>query len=103
MTFRKHLLLLALLTFGMPAASQDSGGVPLAPGTKGGPVGLARPLPVTRPPLATAHDVQNGLTPADHQTIDQNTITNLRGDPGFLAGFALGTPLAASRQTLPND
>jgi hypothetical protein len=103
MTFRTQLLLLGLLTFSMPAVAQDSGGVPLAPGAKGGPVGLARPLPFTRPPLVTAHDLQNGLTPADHQATDQNTITNLRGDPGFLSGFASGTPLAASRQTLPND
>src|SRR5580704_3734270 len=84
MTFRTQLLLLGLLTFSMPAVAQDSGGVPLAPGAKGGPVGLARPLPFTRPPLVTAHDLQNGLTPADHQATDQNTITNLRGDPGFL-------------------
>jgi hypothetical protein len=97
------LLTLAMPGFGGPAMAQDTGGVALAPGSKGGPVGLARPLPVTRPPLLTAREAQNGLTPADHQAADQNAITNLRGDPGFLAGFSQGTPLAPSRQTLPFD
>jgi hypothetical protein len=106
MASRLRLLLLALLTFSVPAMAQDSGGVVLAPGLKGGPVGLARPLPFTRPPLVTARDLQGGLTPADHQAMNQDTIAHLRGDPGYLSGFALGTPLAASRQatqTLPND
>lgn len=98
MTFSIPLPLLAVLTFGMPAMAQDSGGVALSPGIKGGPVGLARPLPFTRPPFVTAHELQGGLTPADHQATNQNTISRLRGDPGFLSGFALGTPLAASRQ-----
>jgi hypothetical protein len=105
MTFRAQLPLLALLTFGTPVMAQDTGGVALAPGSKGGPVGLARPLPVTRPPLVTARDLQGGLTPADHQATNQDTISRLRGDPGFLSGFAFGTPLAASRQpaqTLPS-
>jgi hypothetical protein len=44
------------------------------------------------------------MTAADHQAADQNAITQLRGDPGFLSGFQFGTPLAGSRQTaLPND
>jgi hypothetical protein len=100
------LPLFALLTLGMPAMAQDSGGVALAPGVikKGGPIGLARPLPYVRPPLVTAREAQGGLSPADHQAIDQNAITNLRGDPGFLSGFAFGTPLAPSRQAaLPDD
>lgn len=94
------------LTIGAPAVAQDSGGVGLAPGTNGGPVGLARPLPYTRPPFVTAHDLQGGLTPADRQQKNQDMISRLRGDPGFLAGFSGGTPLAASRQplaTLPDD
>jgi hypothetical protein len=87
------------------ARAQDSGGVALQPGLNGGPHGLARPLPFTRPPFLTAHDVQNGMTAADHQAQDQAMISRLRGDPGFLSGFSLGTPLAPSRQaqTLPND
>jgi hypothetical protein len=102
-----HLVLFTLLlTTSLPATAQDSGGVGLAPGLKGGPVGLARPLPYTRPPLVTAHDLQGGPTAADHQAINQNSITKMRGDSGFLSGFALGTPLAASRQpvqTMPDS
>jgi hypothetical protein len=52
----------------------------------------------TRTPFMTAHDVQNGMTSADHQAQNQNMISALRGDPGYLAGFSMGTPLAASRQ-----
>ena len=91
---------LALMACSVPAMAQDSGGVPLAPGitAKGGPVGLARPLPFVRQPFQTALSVQNGMTAADHQAADQNAITALRGDPGFLSGFSMGTPLAASRQ-----
>src|ERR1700733_7016229 len=92
---------LTLAAFSVPAMAQDSGGLRLAPGINGGPVGLARPLPYPRPPFVTAHDLQNGMTAADHQAADQNAITQLRGDPGFLSGFAFGTPLAASRQPLP--
>jgi hypothetical protein len=94
-------LLLIGGTLAVPALAQDAGGVRLAPGLKGGPVGLARPLPFTRPPLLTAQDLQGGMTSADHQAQNQAMITRLRGDGGFLAGFALGTPLAASRQPVP--
>jgi hypothetical protein len=103
MAGRFILPILALLTSAIPAAAQESGGVRLAPGIKGGPVGLARPLPFTRPPLLTAHDLQNGMTSADHQAQDQDMISRLRGDPGFLSGFSFGTPLAASRQQVPDD
>jgi hypothetical protein len=96
---RTSLVAMLLLGAAMaPALAQDAGGVRLAPGLKGGPVGLARPLPFTRPPLLTAHDLQGGLTAADHQAQNQAMITRVRGDAGFLAGFAFGTPLAASRQ-----
>jgi hypothetical protein len=98
MTRRILLPILALLAFGSAAMAQDAGGVSLAPGIKGGPVGLARPMMFVRPPLLTAHDLQNGMTPADRQAQDQSMITALRGDPGFLSGFSFGTPLAASRQ-----
>ena len=101
---RPWLPLLMLLASGAPAVGQDSGGVHLPPGTNGGPVGLARPLPFTRPPLLTARDVQNGMTAADHQAQNQDMISRLRGDPGYLSGFASGTPLAASRQPpVPTD
>ncbi len=105
MTGRSVFPLLAMLALATPAVAQDAGGVRLAPGINGGPVGLARPLPFTRPPLLTARDVQGGMTPADHQAQNQAMISRLRGDAGFLAGFSFGTPLAASRQvqTLPDD
>jgi hypothetical protein len=101
---RKSIAVLALLTLGFPALAQDAGGVRLAPGANGGPVGLARPLPFTRT-FVTARDVQGGMTGADHQAQNQAMISKLRGDPGFLSGFSFGTPLAASRQVpvLPDD
>jgi hypothetical protein len=105
MTRRTLVAVLALLALGAPAMAQETGGLRLAPGLNGGPVGLARPLPSTRMPLMTAHDMQNGMTAADHQAQNQDMITRLRGDPGFLSGFSFGTPLAASRQApvLPDD
>jgi hypothetical protein len=94
---RLFLGALALMAASIPAMAQDAGGVRLAPGVNRGPVGLARPLPFTQT-FVTAHDVQNGMTAADHQAQNQNMIARLRGDAGFLAGFSMGTPLAASRQ-----
>jgi len=100
MTMIKRILVpaLALMAFGTQAMAQDAGGVRLAPGVNTGPVGLARPLPFTQPPFITARDLQNGMTAADHQAQNQAMITRLRGDAGFLSGFSMGTPLAASRQ-----
>lgn len=106
MTSRTIFPILAVLAMAAPAAAQEAGGLALAPGTNGGPVGLARPLPFVRPPFLTARDLQGGITAADRQAQHQNMITKLRGDAGFLAGFSFGTPLAASRQqvqTLPDD
>jgi len=88
----------ALLCLGRPALSQESGGLGLDPHVGDGPHGIARPMLFTRPPLQTAQGVQNGLTAADHQAQDQAMISRLRGDPGYLAGFSFGTPLAPSRQ-----
>lgn len=90
--------LLVLLAVAAPAMAQDAGGLRLASGLNGGPVGLARPLPFTRPPLVTARDLQGGMTPGDRQALNQAMITRLRGDAGFLVGFAMGTPVATSRQ-----
>jgi hypothetical protein len=108
MTHRILLPVIALLALGGQVMAQESGGVRLAPGANNGPVGLARPMPFTFPPMLSAHDAQNGMTPADHQTQNQNMISRLRGDPGFLSGFSFGTPLAASRQvqsspSIPDD
>jgi hypothetical protein len=98
MTCRALLPSLAVLLLGAPAMAQDAGGVSLAPGIGKGPVGLARPLLSAPPPFLTARDLQNGMTPADHQAQNQNMITRLRGDAGYLAGFSFGTPRAQSRQ-----
>jgi hypothetical protein len=106
MSRRSLLPILVLLALGAPAMAQESGGVPLAPNIKGGPVGLARPLPFTRPPLVTAQDLQGSVSPADRRAQHQDMISRLRGDPGFLSGFSFGTPLALSRQpqaSLPDD
>jgi hypothetical protein len=96
------LAALAALAFAAPAGAQESGGVPLAPGAIGGPVGLARPLPFVQT-FITAHDVQGGMSAASRQSLHQNMITRLRGDPGYLAGFSGGMPLAPSRQPPPPD
>lgn len=96
------LAALAALAFAVPAGAQDSGGVRLAPGAIGGPVGLARPLPFVQT-LITAHDVQGGMSAADRQSLHQDMISRLRGDPGYLAGFSGGMPLAPSRQPPPPD
>ncbi len=94
---RAYMAVVALMALSAPAMAQDAGGVRLAPGLNGGPVGLAKPLPYTQTYI-TAHDMQNGMTAADHQAKNQSMIGRLRGDSGFLAGFSMGTPLAASRQ-----
>jgi hypothetical protein len=97
MVKRALMAALALTALSLPAMAQDTGGVRMAPGVGAGPVGLAKPLPFTQT-FITARDVQNGMTGADHQAQNQNMISRLRGDPGFLSGFSMGTPLAASRQ-----
>ena len=58
MANRTMIAALGLLAFGGHAMAQDAGGVRLAPGLHGGPVGLARPLPFTQPPLLTAQFVE---------------------------------------------
>jgi hypothetical protein len=95
-------VLAALLLMGLtaPAMAQQSGGLMLAPGINGGPVGLARPLLSAPMPFITAQQAQNGMTSSDHQAKNQAMITKLRGDAGFLGGFQFGTPLAGSRQQM---
>jgi hypothetical protein len=101
MRVRSTLLAMALLAMALPATAQESGGLRIAPEAKGGPVGLARPLPEARA-LITAADMQGAMSPTDRQAQHQSMITRLRGDPGFLGGFAFGQPLAASRQQVPS-
>jgi hypothetical protein len=101
MRVRSTLLAMALLAMALPATAQESGGLRIAPEAKGGPVGLARPLPEARA-LITAADMQGAMSPTDRQAQHQSMITRLRGDPGFLGGFSFGQPLAASRQQAPS-
>jgi hypothetical protein len=102
MRIRTTLLASALLALALPAAAQESGGLRIAPGAKGGPVGLARPLPEVNTWI-TAADLQRGISPTDRQALHQDMITRLRGDPGLLGGFAFGQPLAPSRQVQVGD
>ena len=103
---KRAIILAGLLLASGPVLAQEVGGLGLDPGIGDGPHGLARPLPANRNPYFTAHDLQGTTSASDHQTQDQAMITALRGDPGYLAGFAFGTPLAPSRQPttgLPDD
>ncbi len=95
------LPILAVMALSVPAMAQDCRrGAARArhQWRTSGPCSAAAVRPA---PFVTAHDVQNGMTAADHQAQNQNMITKLRGDAGFLAGFSMGTPLAASRQARP--
>jgi hypothetical protein len=92
----------ALLALAAPAMAQESGGLHISAAAGTGPHGLAQLLPQVRT-LITAADVQGGMTAADRQAKNQDMITRLRGDPGFLSGFSFGQPLAASRQPQPVD
>ncbi|MBK1656810.1 hypothetical protein [Paracraurococcus ruber] len=104
MTRRLIPVLALLATVVLPAAAlaQDSGGLDLSPQALavGGPRGLARPLPFVFPGI-TAGDLQAGPTPAERRQQHQQRIAKLRGDAGFLEGFAFGQPRAASRQPPP--
>lgn len=99
------IAVLTMLVSALPAAAQETGGMAIAPQFlgQGAIKGLARPLLSARTPFLTAHDVQNGMTAADHQAQNQNMITRLRGDTGFLGGFQFGQPLAPSRQLAGQD
>lgn len=94
------LLLLTAAAF--PAAAQESGGLGLSPEALavGGPRGLARPLRITFPNIGAA-DLQAMPTPAERRQRHQELIARVRGDGGFLDGFSLGQPRAASRQPPP--
>ena len=91
-----------LLALAVPAAAQEVGGLRVAPGAKGGPVGIARPLPEVNTWI-TAADLQRGMSPTERQSLHQGMISRLRGDAGFLGGFAFGQPVAPSRQVQVAD
>jgi hypothetical protein len=95
---RRSLLLgLALAaTFAGSSAAQEAGGIAVAPEAVGGLSGLAR-LPDPVFPGVAAQGLEAGMVPADRQAGHQAMIARLRGDPGYLGGFAFGQPLAPSR------
>jgi len=95
---RRSLLLgLALAaTFAGSSAAQEAGGIAVAPEAVGGLSGLAR-LPDPVFPGVAAQSLEAGTAPADRQAGHQAMIARLRGDPGYLGGFAFGQPLAPSR------
>lgn len=82
-----------------PAAAQESGGITLAPRNARGPTGLARMLPFV-PFAVSAADVQASLKATDHSARHQEMVARVRGDAGFLGGFAFGRPLSASVQPI---
>ena len=91
--------LAVLASLATPAAAQESGGLTLAPRNARGPTGLARMLPFV-PNAVSAADVQASLKATDHSARHQEMIAHLRGDAGFLGGFAFGRPLSASVQPI---
>ena len=95
---------LLLIATALPAAAQDSGGLGLSPEAlaAGGPRGLARPLRFTFPSIGAA-DLQATPTPAERSQRHRELVARTRGDGGFLDGFALGQPRAASRQLPPPE
>ena len=94
---RSLLLGLALVaTFAGSSVAQEAGGIAIAPEAVGGLSGLAR-LPDPVFPGVTAQNLEAGMAPADRQAGHQGMIARLRGDPGYLGGFAFGQPLAPSR------
>jgi hypothetical protein len=94
------LALLAL--FHLPAAAQEAGGVVLDP-----QVLASANVPVLTPPGFPFNHTGSGISPngppnvgsaANRSATNQQLISQIRGDGGFLEGFQNGQPLAASRQ-----
>ncbi|MBP2302105.1 hypothetical protein [Azospirillum picis] len=114
MTKPRRLLLAtgaALLLTAGTAAAQVSGGI----GFPSGPIpgaAMAQALSqVPRLPVSVAPN-RRGAPPgamvtnpsASRSSVHQQSITRIRGDAGFLAGFSKGQPLAPSRQApVPAD
>lgn len=95
-----HRLLLpalALAALATPAMAQDTGGLELSPRVGRGPTGLARPL-LNALPSITAADIQSSLKATDRTSVHQGMVARVRGDGGYLEGFAFGQPLAPSVQ-----
>ncbi|HYD32449.1 MAG TPA: hypothetical protein VEB64_16525 [Azospirillaceae bacterium] len=75
-----------LLLAASPLSAQEAGGFP----PFGGPIANRSPVP-----LSTVNPARG------RQAVHQERISALRGDPGYLAGFVRGEPVAPSRQPPP--
>jgi hypothetical protein len=98
--FRLLVPTLAALGLAVPALAQDVGGLQLAPQFARGPSGLARPL-LSALPSITAADVQSSISATDRTSRHQQLVARVRGDAGYLGGFAFGQPLSPSVQRPP--
>lgn len=87
---------LCLLAAATPLAAQEAGGVAVEPAAMAGLSGLAQ-LPAYVYPGATATDIQGSVPAASRSANHRAMIAKVRGDGGFLDGFAFGKPQALSR------
>lgn len=94
---RIRLATLAVFALCTQAAAQEAGGLAIA-GPGMGPMPLQPDLAVGAPLRQTPADVKSANPARARSATHQAAITKIRGDAGFLAGFAQGQPLAASRQ-----
>lgn len=93
---KRPILGLCLLVAATPLAAQEAGGVAVEPAAMAGLSGLAQ-LPAYVYPGATATDIQGTIPAANRSANHRNMIAKVRGDGGFLDGFAFGKPQALSR------
>ena len=99
------LLSTALLLTAGTAAAQVSGGIAFPPGPIPGAAMAQAFAQVPRLPVSV-DPTRRGAPPGamvtnpsvSRSTMHQQSITRIRGDAGYLAGFSKGQPLAASRQ-----
>ena len=96
----KHLLLgLGLTLVAGAASAQEAGGIAVEQAATARLSGLAQ-FPAYVAPGARATDIQGSTSAADRTAGHRGMIAKVRGDGGYLDGFAMGQPMAASRQTL---
>jgi hypothetical protein len=107
MVSRLILPALLALVLGAPAASaQQPGGLSPA-GSPAAAMAISRAVaparPVLRGPLPSRvpTSVASRNPARARQAADQAAVAQVRGDPGFLAGFFRGQPIAPSRRPPP--
>ena len=98
--------MLKRLSFGLclalaagPAVAQEAGGVAVAPAAIAGISGLAQ-LPAYVAPGVRAADIQGSVAASDRNFGHRDMVAKVRGDGGYLDGFAMGQPVAVSRQAI---